>query len=99
MAVSVPLVLALSWLTPLVAATNVWEGHNVVRSSRLMVGETDSAQAKPGTIRGDFSVHISRNVVHASDSAEVAEREISLWFHSAELISWETSDHRDLYQM
>ncbi|XP_075422493.1 nucleoside diphosphate kinase, mitochondrial [Ascaphus truei] len=77
----------------------VWEGHNVVRSSRLMVGETDSAQAKPGTIRGDFSVHISRNVVHASDSAEVAEREISLWFHSAELISWETSDHRDLYQM
>ncbi|KAM4697734.1 nucleoside diphosphate kinase, mitochondrial [Rhinophrynus dorsalis] len=77
----------------------VWEGHNVVRTSRMMVGDTDSAQAKPGTIRGDFSVHISRNVVHASDSVEVAEREISLWFHSGELISWETSDHSDLYQV
>ncbi|CAH2307549.1 nucleoside diphosphate kinase, mitochondrial isoform X1 [Pelobates cultripes] len=77
----------------------VWEGHNVVRSSRFMVGDTDSAQAKPGTVRGDFSVHISRNVVHASDSVEVAEREISLWFHSAELVNWENSDQSDLYQV
>ncbi|XP_075037578.1 nucleoside diphosphate kinase, mitochondrial isoform X1 [Mixophyes fleayi] len=77
----------------------VWEGHNVVRSSRFMVGETDSSLAKPGTVRGDFSVHISRNVIHASDSVEVAEREISLWFHSAELMNWETSDHSDLYQV
>uniref|UniRef100_A0A803KEL4 Nucleoside diphosphate kinase n=1 Tax=Xenopus tropicalis TaxID=8364 RepID=A0A803KEL4_XENTR len=77
----------------------VWEGHNVVRTSRAMVGDTDSSQAKPGTIRGDFSVHISRNVIHASDSVEVAEREISLWFHSGELISWETSDQSHLYQV
>ncbi|XP_053551271.1 nucleoside diphosphate kinase, mitochondrial [Bombina bombina] len=77
----------------------VWEGHNVVRSSRMMVGDTDSAQAKPGTIRGDFSVHISRNVIHASDSLEVAEREISLWFHSGELVTWDTNDHNDLYQV
>ncbi|KAG8557584.1 hypothetical protein GDO81_016667 [Engystomops pustulosus] len=77
----------------------VWEGHNVVRSSRLMVGETDSSQAKPGTVRGDLSVHISRNIIHASDSVEVAKKEIGLWFHSAELINWETSDHSDLYQV
>ncbi|KAM3916279.1 nucleoside diphosphate kinase, mitochondrial [Leptodactylus fuscus] len=77
----------------------VWEGHNVVKSSRLMVGETDSSQAKPGTVRGDFSVHISRNVIHASDSVEVAEKEIGLWFHRAELVSWETNDHIDLYQV
>lgn len=38
----------------------VWEGHNVVRSSRMLVGDTDPAEAAPGTIRGDFSVHISR---------------------------------------
>ncbi|XP_016381201.1 uncharacterized protein LOC107718576 isoform X5 [Sinocyclocheilus rhinocerous] len=37
----------------------VWEGHNVVRSSRMLVGSTDPAEAAPGTIRGDFSVHIS----------------------------------------
>uniref|UniRef100_A0A8P0SST9 nucleoside-diphosphate kinase n=1 Tax=Canis lupus familiaris TaxID=9615 RepID=A0A8P0SST9_CANLF len=39
----------------------VWEGPNVVCSSRTMIGHTDSAEAAPGTIRGDFSVHISRS--------------------------------------
>uniref|UniRef100_A0A5F8A1X3 Nucleoside diphosphate kinase, mitochondrial n=1 Tax=Macaca mulatta TaxID=9544 RepID=A0A5F8A1X3_MACMU len=43
---------------PMVAM--VWEGYNVVRASRAMIGHTDSAEAAPGTIRGDFSVHISR---------------------------------------
>ncbi|XP_042294429.1 nucleoside diphosphate kinase, mitochondrial [Sceloporus undulatus] len=38
----------------------VWEGHNVVKTSRAMVGETNPAEAKPGTVRGDFSVHVSR---------------------------------------
>ncbi|XP_030654543.1 nucleoside diphosphate kinase, mitochondrial isoform X2 [Nomascus leucogenys] len=63
----------------------VWEGYNVVRASRAMIGHTDSAEAAPGTIRGDFSVHISRNVIHASDSVEGAQREIQLWFQSSEL--------------
>ncbi|XP_078520446.1 nucleoside diphosphate kinase, mitochondrial [Lissotriton helveticus] len=76
----------------------VWEGYNVVRSSRCMVGETNSAEAKPGTIRGDYSVHISRNVIHASDSVEVAQKEISLWFHSDELVDWELCDYGNLYQ-
>ncbi|XP_043832075.1 nucleoside diphosphate kinase, mitochondrial [Dromiciops gliroides] len=77
----------------------VWEGHNVVRTSRAMVGVTDSAEAAPGTIRGDFSVHISRNVVHASDSVEVAQREISLWFHSSELVDWDCGSHSNLYHV
>uniref|UniRef100_A0A9J8AQ89 Nucleoside diphosphate kinase, mitochondrial n=1 Tax=Cyprinus carpio carpio TaxID=630221 RepID=A0A9J8AQ89_CYPCA len=47
---------------PIVAM--VWEGHNVVRSSRMLVGDTDPAEAAPGTIRGDFSVHISRSRKH-----------------------------------
>ncbi|XP_029433025.1 nucleoside diphosphate kinase, mitochondrial isoform X2 [Rhinatrema bivittatum] len=81
---------------PLVAM--VWEGYNVVRTSRAMVGETDSAEAKPGTIRGDFSVHISRNVIHASDSVEVAQKEIGLWFRSSELVDWDCCDHGSLYQ-
>ncbi|CAM4336654.1 hypothetical protein PO909_001109 [Leuciscus waleckii] len=77
----------------------VWEGHNVVRSSRMLVGDTDPAEASPGTIRGDFSVHISRNVVHASDSVEGAEREISLWFQSSELVDWEGCDHKSIYHI
>lgn len=82
---------------PIVAM--VWEGHNVVRSSRMLVGDTDPAEAAPGTIRGDFSVHISRNVVHASDSVEGAEREISLWFHRSELIDWEGCDNKNIYHV
>ncbi|XP_056117710.1 nucleoside diphosphate kinase A-like [Rhinichthys klamathensis goyatoka] len=77
----------------------VWEGHNVVRSSRMLVGDTNPADASPGTIRGDFSVHISRNVVHASDSVEGAEREISLWFDCSELIDWEGCDHKNIYHI
>lgn len=71
---------------PMVAM--VWEGPGVVGASRLMIGQTDSATAAPGTIRGDFSMHISRNVIHASDSVEDAQREIQLWFQSSELLDW-----------
>ncbi|XP_017575736.1 nucleoside diphosphate kinase, mitochondrial isoform X2 [Pygocentrus nattereri] len=38
----------------------VWEGHNVVKSTRMLVGNTNPAEAAPGTLRGDFSVHVSR---------------------------------------
>uniref|UniRef100_A0A8C8SRM2 Nucleoside diphosphate kinase n=1 Tax=Pelusios castaneus TaxID=367368 RepID=A0A8C8SRM2_9SAUR len=77
----------------------VWEGYNVVKTSRTMVGDTDSAEAKPGTIRGDFSIHISRNIVHASDSVETAQREINLWFHSSELVDWDCCDYCNTYQL
>ncbi|XP_053221307.1 nucleoside diphosphate kinase A-like [Podarcis raffonei] len=76
----------------------VWEGYNVVKTSRAMVGETNPVEAKAGTVRGDFSVHVSRNVVHASDSLETAQREISLWFRSNELIDWDCCDQKILYE-
>uniref|UniRef100_A0A4X1UQ34 Nucleoside diphosphate kinase n=2 Tax=Sus scrofa TaxID=9823 RepID=A0A4X1UQ34_PIG len=71
----------------------VWEGPNVVCASRAMIGHTNSAEAAPGTIRGDFSIHISRNVIHASDSVEGAQREIQLWFQSSELVDWADEGH------
>uniref|UniRef100_A0A5F5PJ92 Nucleoside diphosphate kinase n=1 Tax=Equus caballus TaxID=9796 RepID=A0A5F5PJ92_HORSE len=71
----------------------VWEGPNVVCTSRAMIGHTDAAEAAPGTIRGDFSIHISRNVIHASDSVEGAQREIQLWFQSGELVDWADEGH------
>ncbi|XP_065539811.1 nucleoside diphosphate kinase, mitochondrial isoform X2 [Lathamus discolor] len=75
----------------------VWEGYNVVRSTRAMVGDTDSATAAAGTIRGDLSMHVSRNVVHASDSVETAQREISFWFQRDELVAWESGDRDYTY--
>lgn len=63
---------------PLVAL--VLEGPEAIAVVRAMNGATNSAQAAPGTIRGDLSVYHNRNLVHASDCAESAACEIALWF-------------------
>ncbi|KAM4716699.1 nucleoside diphosphate kinase, mitochondrial [Anableps anableps] len=70
----------------------VWEGHNVVQTSRTMVGNTNPAEAQAGTVRGDFSIHVSRNVIHASDSVEGAQKEIQLWFQAKDLLDWNCWD-------
>ena len=46
---------------------------------RAIIGETDPLNSNPGTIRGDFSVDIGRNVIHGSDSTQTAKKEIALW--------------------
>ncbi|HTM84226.1 MAG TPA: nucleoside-diphosphate kinase [Mycobacterium sp.] len=64
---------------PLVAA--VAEGPRAIAAFRQLAGGTDPVeQATPGTIRGDFGLEIQSNLVHGSDSAESAQREIDLWF-------------------
>ncbi|KAM8798491.1 nucleoside diphosphate kinase, mitochondrial [Eudromia elegans] len=90
-----PALLAYMTSGPLVAM--VWEGYNVVLSTRAMVGDTNPAAAQPGTIRGDFSMHVSRNVVHASDSVETAHREIGFWFQRHEMVAWESCDRDFTY--
>merc|ERR1712137_888197 len=55
---------------------------------RVMLGETDPAASKPGTIRGDYSIQIGRNIIHGSDSVESANKEIALWFKEDELVNW-----------
>ncbi|VCW98397.1 unnamed protein product, partial [Gulo gulo] len=69
-------------------AAMVWEGPSVVYSSRAMLGlgHTDSAEAVPGTIRRDFSIHISKKLICASDSMEGAQRKIQPWFWGSELV-------------
>jgi nucleoside-diphosphate kinase len=63
---------------PLVAM--VVEGDQAVSVVRGLIGSTDGRTAAPGTIRGDFSLSGSENLVHASDSPESATRELALWF-------------------
>ncbi|NXV04822.1 NDKM protein, partial [Cettia cetti] len=76
-----------------VPVLQVWEGYNVVRCARAMVGDSSTV----GTIRGDLSVHITRNVVHASDSVETAQREIGFWFQRDELVAWDSRDRDNIY--
>jgi nucleoside-diphosphate kinase len=68
---------------PVVAV--ILEGDNAVNAVRLMIGPTDGSKAPPGTIRGDYSLSIRENVIHASDSIERVEHEVSVIFKPEEI--------------
>ncbi|MBS1195291.1 MAG: nucleoside-diphosphate kinase [Actinobacteria bacterium] len=57
-----------------------WEGEEAVEVARTLMGVTDPKKAAPGTIRGDFGLVVTENVVHGSDSPASAERELGLFF-------------------
>ena len=63
----------------------VLEGESAVAKHREIMGATDPKQAAPGTIRADLAVSIEENVVHGSDSADNAAREIAYFFSETEL--------------
>jgi nucleoside-diphosphate kinase len=75
---------------PIVAV--VIEGKEAVEVTRLIVGPTNASKAPGGTIRGDFSNSTSRNVIHASDSKETAEKEIHRFFKPAELFDYKLNE-------
>ena len=76
----------------------VWEGENVVRMGRQMLGETNPQASAPGTIRGDFSIVVGRNICHGSDSVASAEKEIELWFDDDEVLAWKDHSHAWVYE-
>lgn len=63
----------------------VLEGENAIEIVRSMIGALQPSDAQPGTIRGDFTLEVQKNLVHGSDSEETARREIPIWFDSNEL--------------
>ncbi|KAG5645821.1 Nucleoside diphosphate kinase B [Asterophora parasitica] len=77
---------------PVVAT--VWEGLDAVKTGRVMLGATNPLQSPVGSIRGDYSLAVGRNIIHGSDSVESAEKEIKLWFpegvtqYTSALESW-----------
>ena len=75
--------------SPVVAM--VLEGKDCISLARGMMGATDPKKAAPGTIRETFGIDIGRNVIHGSDSAASAAREISLFFDDQELMCYELS--------
>ncbi len=72
---------------PLVAM--VVTGPNAVPAVRTMMGATNPLNAAPGTIRSDFALTMSENIVHGSDSPESAEREINIFFIPCEVYTKE----------
>lgn len=57
-----------------------WSGESAIAVARRLMGATDPAQAAPGTIRGDFGLKITTNIVHGSDGSEAAARELAIFF-------------------
>ncbi|SFB99015.1 nucleoside-diphosphate kinase [Streptomyces aidingensis] len=64
------------------AVVMIVEGERVIEGLRALAGPTDPVAAAPGSIRGDFGTIVRENLIHASDSAESAERELKIFFPS-----------------
>jgi len=72
----------------------VWEGKGAVKGGRTLIGATNPQDSLPGSIRGDLSIEVGRNIIHGSDTVENAQKEISLWFSEKELINWTPSNQK-----
>lgn len=88
----------LEYITSGPVVAMVLEGAGVVAAVRTMNGATNPASAAPGTIRGDMAVEVGRNIVHASDSVESANREIAIYFKEDELVSYNKVIEACLYE-
>jgi nucleoside-diphosphate kinase len=67
----------------------ILEGEDAIRGLRQVIGATDPSKAEPGTVRRDFGLTVLKNVIHASDSPENAEREKRIFFKKSEIVSYE----------
>lgn len=74
-------------------------GNGAITIARNMMGATFGSKAAPGTIRGDFGVSNSFNLIHGSDSPEAAERELKLFFKPEEVLSWKRDGDCWIYDM
>ena len=66
-----------------------FQGPDCVQKIRNIMGNTNPSDAAPGTIRGDFGISLSMNLIHGSDSTESAERELQIFFAESELVDYE----------
>jgi nucleoside-diphosphate kinase len=66
-------------------------GPNAIQKSRSLIGKTNPLDSEPGTIRGDFGLEISRNLIHGSASVDDANREIDIFFNKNEIIDYKKS--------
>ena len=86
----------------------VWEGKEVVKTGRALLGATNPLASQPGTIRGDFAIvsfYLRKihcltlaDVCHGSDGVESAKKEIALWFDDKDLANWKQQQHDWIYE-
>ena len=76
----------------------VLEGKSAIPVVRTMTGKTDPLESAPGTIRGDYGLSIGKNIVHGSDSATSAKREIDLFFEEEDFVAYRRCDEDWIYE-
>jgi nucleoside-diphosphate kinase len=79
----------IDFITSSPVVVGVLEGNEAIAVVRGMLGATNGTAAVPGTIRGDHSISKQNNLMHGSDSAESAKREIGIWFNPGDLVEYE----------
>lgn len=79
----------ISYITSGPVIAFVVAGEEAISRVRLLAGATKVEQAQPGTIRGDYAAVTTKNIIHASDSPESADREIGLFFDTDEISEWD----------
>ncbi len=77
----------------------VLEGKDAIAVSRKMMGATFGSKAEPGTIRGDYGISNTFNLIHGSDSPESAARELGLFFKPEELLDWQPASRGWVYDV
>jgi len=71
----------------------VLEGKNVISRVRKIIGDTDPAKSRKGTVRKIYARDNRHNIIHSSDSKKLAGREIKLFFRREEIYSWQDRDY------
>lgn len=88
----------IDYITSAPVMAMVWQGPDAIAAVRQTMGSTRPTEAAPGSVRHDFGLQVGRNLTHASDAAETALQEVSLWFDQSELIDWERDLDRWLFE-
>jgi nucleoside-diphosphate kinase len=86
-----------AYMTSYPVVAMLWSGTDAATTIRTLLGVTKGRDAQPGTIRGDFAMSQQYNLVHASESAEAAEKEESLIFAPEEIFPWLKLDLSQIY--
>jgi nucleoside-diphosphate kinase len=88
----------IQYITSAPVMAMVWEGPNAVAAVRQTMGATRPTEAAPGSVRHDFALEVGRNLTHASDTVENGEKEVALWFKADELVAWERSNDKWIFE-
>lgn len=87
------------FMTSAPVAVVALQGKDAITIARKMMGATFGSKAEPGTIRGDYGVSNSFNLIHGSDSPEAAQKELGLFFRPDELVDWTPTIQSWVYDM